>query len=72
MAITVCDLEVPVCWLGYRKASKSWWEIILFGRFLQHLSKTLELIIDLLAKFLIEQAELLSDSMITGGVELQT
>lgn len=44
MTITVCDLEVPMCWLGYRKASTSWWEIILFWRFLQHLSKTLELI----------------------------
>lgn len=29
---------------GIEKASKSWWEIILFWRFLQHLSKTLELI----------------------------
>lgn len=41
MAITVCDLEVPMWWLRYRKASKSRWETILFWRFPQHLSKTL-------------------------------
>lgn len=30
MSIIVCNLEVPMCWIEYRKAGKSLWEIIFF------------------------------------------
>lgn len=30
MSIIACNLEVPMCWIEYRKAGKSLWEIIFF------------------------------------------
>lgn len=30
MSIMVCNLEVPMCWIQYRKADKSLWEILFF------------------------------------------
>lgn len=38
MSIMVCNLEVPVCWLEYGKASKSLREIIVFLRFPKYLN----------------------------------
>lgn len=38
MSIIVCNLEVPMCWIEYRKAGKSLWEIIFF-LFVKKISK---------------------------------
>lgn len=38
MSIIVCNLEVPMCWLEYGKASKSLRETIVFLRLRQHLN----------------------------------
>lgn len=38
MSIMVCNLELPMCWLEYRKASKSLREIIVFLRLPWHLN----------------------------------
>lgn len=50
MSIIVCNLEVPMCWIEYRKAGKSLWEIIFFFS-LKRLPKHLAILRDQLVYF---------------------
>lgn len=69
MSIMVCNLEVPMCWLEYGKASKSLQEIIVFLRLPQHLNNQGDqLLYFFYLSFLVELAGLLTDSTVMKGV----